>query len=284
MTPVRDGAHTTVDIADDLLRRYDVCDHCLGRLFAMQTRPASYMPLGRRLRGAATAQRMRAANTPCYICKNLFDGMAGMLQLMGSVSEEYEFDSFAVGAVIKPSIMDRDDHIRSAYRLRGADGVKTGVTRELGRRFAKMTGSTQDRYEPEILLTVRPAEGYCDIRSKPVAIYGRYTKHQRGISQKHDACTSCLGRGCFACSFHGMSPEHDSVEGRISDFLFERMGGTTARFTWIGGEDAQSLVSGRGRPFFVRIQSPKKGTSRCARTQGSVSYRLTDYMTYVYPM
>ena len=52
--------------------------------------------------------------------------------------------------------------------------------------------------------------------------------------------------------------EFDSVEGAISKFLFQKFGGTTAKFTWIGGEDKSSLVLGSGRPFFVKIQNPHK--------------------------
>ena len=38
----------------------------------------------------------------------------------------------------------------------------------------------------------------------------------------------------------------------------KKLGGTTAKFTWIGGEDKSSLVLGSGRPFFVKIQNPLK--------------------------
>ena len=40
--------------------------------------------------------------------------------------------------------------------------------------------------------------------------------------------------------------------------VFQKFGGTTAKFTWIGGEDKSSLVLGHGRPFFVKIQNPHK--------------------------
>jgi tRNA pseudouridine synthase 10 len=77
----------------------------------------------------------------------------------------------------------------------------------------------------------------------------------RGLTQKQKHCQNCSGKGCRLCDFHGIS-EFDSVEGLISKFLFEKIGGTTAKFTWIGGEDKPSLVLGTGRPFFVKIQNP----------------------------
>ena len=54
-------------------------------------------------------------------------------------SSEYSFSTFSVGALIKPSIMDRDDYIRSKYKLKGIDSVKTDVTKELGKLFSRKT-------------------------------------------------------------------------------------------------------------------------------------------------
>jgi tRNA pseudouridine synthase 10 len=88
-------------------------------------------------------------------------------------------------------------------------------------------------------------------------LHGRYTKSVRGLPQKQKSCVNCSGKGCRICNFHGIS-EYESVEGKISKFLFNKFGGSTAKFTWIGGEDKSSLVLGSGRPFFVKIQNPLK--------------------------
>jgi tRNA pseudouridine synthase 10 len=44
----------------------------------------------------------------------------------------------------------------------------------------------------------------------------------------------------------------------LSKAIFDNLGGTLAKFTWVGGEDKSSLVLGSGRPFFVRLQNPLK--------------------------
>ncbi len=72
---------------------------------------------------------------------------------------------------------------------------------------------------------------------------------------------NCNGKGCRTCLFHGIS-EFDSIEGIISQYLFKKFGGTTTKFTWIGGEDKSSLVLGTGRPFFVKIQNPNRRKSK----------------------
>lgn len=289
----RDAARSK---ASGLLGRHALCDHCLGRLFARGAGQASYELSGRRLRrsleaaaGGPGAPPAAAAAGPapaagpsarCYVCRGLFDNLPDMLDLMETTAAEYEFDTFAVGATIKPSILDRDDHVRSAYRLQGSDCIKTGLVRELGRRFARMTRRRQDRHEPEVLIKVQPADRYCEVSPKPVAVFGTYLKQRRGVPQKQEACTSCLGRGCSACEFHGMPACGESVEGQISDLLFDRLGGRTIRFTWIGGEDRESLVAGRGRPFYARIQRPKRRRIRIPRSMslghGVLVSRLRD--------
>jgi len=90
-------------------------------------------------------------------------------------------------------------------------------------------------------------------------------KTLRGISQKQKSCINCNGRGCKTCLFHGIS-EFDSIEGIISQYIFKKFGGTTTKFTWIGGEDNSSLVLGDGRPFFVKLQHPNKRKSRLTST------------------
>ncbi len=173
----------------------------------------------------------------------------------------YSYTTFNVGTMIKPSIVDRDDTVRSKYKLKGIDGIKTDITQELGRIFSKKTKKNFDYLDPDVTFTVNLKEESSQIRSKSITLSGRYTKTLRGIAQKQKSCVNCSGKGCRTCNFHGIS-EFDSVEGIISQFLFEKLGGTTAKFTWIGGEDKSSLVLGNGRPFFVKIQNPLKRSLR----------------------
>jgi tRNA pseudouridine synthase 10 len=54
-----------------------------------------------------------------------------------------------------------------------------------------------------------------------------------------------------------------------------RTGGRTPKFSWLGSEDRDSLVLGRGRPFTVRIFDPcKRKPSRFSVTGRSVSARF----------
>jgi len=242
-------------ITNQILKKYELCDNCLGRLFSKQLHRSSNKLLGKKLKKNLNSTKK------CYICKNLFENLNHFLKLMLDVSSNYSFLSFSVGAMIKPSIIDRDDYIRSKYKLKGIDSVKTDITKELRKLFFKKTKKIIDFLDSDVTFTVNLKDESCEMRSKSIYLSGRYIKTLRGISQKQKSCENCFGKGCRICNFHGIS-EFNSIEGIISKFLFKKFGGTTAKFTWIGGEDKSSLVLGTGRPFFVKIKNPLKRNSK----------------------
>ena len=242
-----------VPIANKITKKYPLCNYCLGRLFSKQLHLSSNKLLGKKLNRNSTEK--------CYVCKNLFDNLNHFLKLMHDKSIDYSFKTFNIGVMIKPSIVDRDDFIRSQYKLKGIDSIKTDITKEMGKLYSKNTKKTIDHLDPDITFTINFKEELCELRSKSITLSGRYVKSERGFSQKQKSCDNCSGKGCRICNLHGIV-EYDSVEGTISKLLFQKFGGTTAKFTWIGGEDKSSLVLGTGRPFFVKIQNPHKRNVR----------------------
>jgi tRNA pseudouridine synthase 10 len=241
-------------ITNSILKKYDLCDQCLGRLFSKQLHLSSNKRLGRKLK------KKYISKSKCYVCKNLFCNLDYFLKSMLDISSNYEFQTYGVGIMIKPSIVDRDDFIRSKYHLRGIDSIKTDVAKELIKLFTKKTQKTLDSFDPEITFTVNLKDESCQLHSKSITLFGKYVKSKRGYAQKQQSCGNCSGMGCRVCDFHGIS-EFESIEGVISKLLFKKFGGTTTKFTWIGGEDKSSLVLGSGRPFFVKIKNPSKRKS-----------------------
>ena len=236
-------------LVNQILKKHSLCDDCLGRLFSKKLHLTSNKLLGKKLK------KNLKTTKKCHICKNLFENLNYFLKLMLDISSNYSYSTFGVGAIIKPSIVDRDDFIRSQYKLKGIDSIKTDITKELGKSFSKKTKKIIDNHNPDVTFIVNLKDESLQLRSKSITFSGRYVKTLRGIPQKQKSCINCSGKGCRLCDFHGIS-DFESIEGQISKFLFEKIGGTTAKFTWIGGEDKSSLVLGTGRPFFVKLQNP----------------------------
>ncbi len=251
---------TIISDTKSILKEHKLCDHCLGRLFADKLGLSSHKRLGIKIRKTLGKKNPQS----CYICKNLMAKLDVQLSKMLEMSQDYEFSSFLVGAILPPSVLDRDDLVRSKFKLRGINSIKADITREIGKRFGRKTKTKVDYQNPDIVFTLDFKNDECEIKPKPVFLFGRYTKSMRGIPQKQKPCKNCRGKGCYVCESHGIT-EFESVEGKIAKFLYEKFGAQQAKITWIGSEDEASLVLGRGRPFFVKLVNPHKRQIKLAK-------------------
>ncbi len=239
-----------IPIASTILNEHDLCDSCTGRLFSKKLNLKSNRILGKKIKST-----LKNNSKKCFVCKGLLDNLKQYLEMMLEKSLDYQYATFVVGAILKPSIIDRDDFLRSKFKLKGIDSVKTDLTKEIAQQFKRKTGKKLDPLDPELTFTINTKDNSCEVRSKYIIIQSQYCKLERGLPQKQKPCSNCSGKGCMVCKMHGIT-SFDSIEGIFSEFLFEKFGGTNARFTWVGGEDKNSLVLEPGRPFFVKLQNP----------------------------
>ncbi|MEK6956414.1 MAG: hypothetical protein AABW74_00720, partial [Thermoproteota archaeon] len=249
-----------LSIAKKILDEYSLCTACTGRLFAKKLGLLSYEQLGKRIYHLL----QKREPTKCFVCKNFLLKTNYFVDKLLDISSEYEFSTFLVGAILKPSIVDNDDEIRSKFQLRGIDSVKTDFTNQIAKIFSKKTKSKIDYLNPEITLTIDLKTDSCQVKSKPLFLFGKYTKTERGIPQKEKPCSNCEGKGCRTCKNHGICT-FDSVEGKIAKVVFDKFGADQIKVTWIGGEDKTSLVLNKGRPFFVKVINPKKRNIKLAK-------------------
>ncbi|MBI2006828.1 MAG: pseudouridine synthase [Nitrosopumilales archaeon] len=250
----------TLSVAKKILDEYSLCTACTGRLFAKKLGVLSYEQLGKKI------YRLLKKNesNKCFVCKNFLLKTNYFVDKLLELSSEYEFSTFLVGAILKPSIVDNDDEIRSKFQLRGIDSVKTDFTNQIAKIFSKKTKSKIDYLNPEITITIDLKTDSCQVKSKPLFLFGKYTKTERGIPQKEKPCSNCEGKGCRTCKNHGICT-FDSVEGKIAKVVFDKFGADQIKVTWIGGEDKTSLVLNKGRPFFVKVINPKKRNIKLAK-------------------
>ncbi len=243
-----------------ILDGFSLCDSCLGRMHARRLRLVSCRALGSRIRSALGRKKTRG----CYVCHDLLDHLDAYVDRLRSLSEDTHYGTFLIGTVLRPSVMDRDDQLRSRFKMRGADGIKGEIARSLTVSFARRTGKAVDAADPDLTFLVNMRTDMCEQRARSVTMRGRYLKTARGLPQKQSPCRDCRGRGCIFCGNRGIA-EFESIEGVIARFLYGRFDCARVRFTWVGGEDKDSLVGGGGRPFFAKIINPKKRNARLAK-------------------
>lgn len=231
------------------LKQYRLCKRCLER----------HVDTGR-----------VKPEAPCYICRGLMGSLDAIADRIMAAIQDYEFDTFVVGATLPTQIYEREDAMRARLKIRGRESVKNHLTRELGIRLARLTKRKADYMKPDITISLavdKENNVEVAVKSRPVALAGRYTKKSRGLPQKQDKCPHCEGKGCDSCNNSGLSG-YASVEGVIAKKLIEITNGQAPKFSWIGSEDQNSLVLGSGRPFSVRVFNPRKRNLGKVRIKG----------------
>jgi len=256
----------------EIKKRYNLCSYCLYRQFA---------PV-RKNNGRAHRKINTAKNDPnsCYICQGLMSQLDSTIKKICDDVEArgFEYESFLLGASLASAFFEREDSIRSRFKVRGKENIKKQFLDELRKKYQKITGKRAEHITPDITINViigNPVIDYATdgdniknnnnnntspttvfVKSSPIILSGRYVKTIRGISQKKDKCQKCSGSGCAICNYMGASPSN-SVEAIIGSSLLKITKGDTTKFSWLGGEDKDSLVLGNGRPFLLQVSNPK---------------------------
>ncbi len=242
-----------IDIISNIIHSYDLCDSCTGRLISKILGKPSSKLLGKKY----LEKFNKSSNKKCYICKNIFDNLDFMTNNIVEKSSNFTFKTFHLGIILKPSFLERDDFIKSKFKLQGIENLKFSISKELAKKISRKTKSKKIHDNSDIFIKANFKDESCTIEAKPLFIYGRYNKNTRTLPQKQQLCLNCNGIGCHNCEFNGVA-KIQSIESKISNFLTKKFDCKQVKINWIGGEDETSLVLGNGRPFFAKLLNPKR--------------------------
>ena len=244
---------TQFNIASKILQHYTLCEYCTGRILSKSVGKPSSKFLGKKLisKFGITSEKK------CYICKNIFDSLEFMKINIIEKSSGYDFKTFHLGIILKPSFLERDDYIKSKFKIKGVENIKFSIATELTKKISRKINADRISDNPDLFIEANFKDESCRLRAKPLFVYGRYNKKIRNLTQKRQSCHSCNGIGCHNCEFKGME-NIQSIEEIISNFFINKFDCKQVKINWIGGEDQSSLVMGNGRPFFGKLLNPKK--------------------------
>ena len=244
---------TQFNIASKILQHYTLCEYCTGRILSKSVGKPSSKFLGKKLisKFGITSEKK------CYICKNIFDSLEFMKINIIEKLSGYDFKTFHLGIILKPSFLERDDYIKSKFKIKGVENIKFSIATELTKKISRKINADRISDNPDLFIEANFKDESCRLRAKPLFVYGRYNKKIRNLTQKRQSCHSCNGIGCHNCEFKGME-NIQSIEEIISNFFINKFDCKQVKINWIGGEDQSSLVMGNGRPFFGKLLNPKK--------------------------
>jgi len=282
--------------AQRMLEKYPLCDHCLGRQFALLghgvendergkaiklalTLDAHALALSESKRGVKAlkvlatngfskisreivnriGEHIETEDAPekCFLCEGKLDARNDLAEKALGLLEKYEYSSFLVGVELPLTVAEREDEFRAEFGVSHGESLRKEFARTVGKRVAERSGKDVDFKKPEIVVLVEPFSGLVRLQVNPLFIAGRYKKLVRTIPQSKWFCSGCWGKGCAKCNWTGkMYPE--SVQEIVEKPLLAATDGASASFHASGREDIDARMLGNGRPFVIEIVTPKK--------------------------
>jgi tRNA pseudouridine synthase 10 len=281
--------------AYEMLSKYPLCDHCLGRQFAQLGYSMENHVRGNALKVSLTLQasdfadegkvegvkrlKVLAANgfcreaqetlrhlkkripkdagRACVLCEGKFESIDAQIHKAVVALAGFEFTTFLVGIELPIEVEEREDEFKAALNITCGESIRHEFGRVLGKAVGKRTGKEAEYLTPDIVVIFNPFLGEFHLQVNPLFVGGRYRKLVRDIPQSTWFCSSCRGRGCEKCNGTGKL-YNESVESLSSKQLLEATGGEEAYFHASGREDIDARMLGSGRPFVIEVSKPKK--------------------------
>jgi len=306
-----------MDVLEKALRmlgKYPLCDHCLGRQFALLghglenndrgnsiklslTLEANSLVLSKNEEGIRdlkilatsgfskaaeeTLRKMKkripkkALSKTCFLCEDKFQILADLVEKAKNRVKDCEYNTFLVGIKLPVTVEEREDEFKAKFNVTHGESMKNEFGRALGKKIAEQTGKEAEYRKPEVVILVNPFFGDVRIQINPLFVAGRYTKLVRDLPQSKWFCSSCRGKGCQKCNWTGkMYPE--SVEELIAKPFLEETEGEKTSFHASGREDIDARMLGSGRPFVIEISKPKKRFLDLKKIEGTINRHAKD--------
>jgi tRNA pseudouridine synthase 10 len=285
-----------IEKAFELLSKYPLCDHCLGRQFALLGYSMENNVRGSALKVSLTLQandlaaqknvegikRLKVLATngfsreaqetlkhlkkrvpkkdvkqTCFLCDGTFELLKDLIEKSLASIGSYEYTTFLVGIELPVKVVEREDEFKASFNIGYGESIKHEFGRLLGKGLFERNGKEVDYLKPDLVVVINPFKEYIRLQVNPLFVAGRYRKLVRNIPQSKWFCSSCRGRGCEKCGGTGkLYPE--SVEELSSKPLLEAAEGEASFFHASGREDIDARMLGTGRPFVIEVSKPKK--------------------------
>ncbi len=250
-----------LDITEKALEK-ELCDHCLGRMFAQLGHGLTNDERGKALRVYYSMDKtdekkveVPESSDDCSVCGNIFEELDPFASLIVEEFEDLEFDTFLVGTRIDPEIEENEELLWTELNITTSEPIKSELNREIGKRVFDNIDAEVDLEKPEMKGILDTRFDAVEIEIAPVFIYGRYRKLSREIPQTRWTCKKCWGKGCDYCDGKGKLYE-TSVEEIIGEPLKEMAFGEDFTLHGMGREDIDAKMLGNGRPLVMEIKNP----------------------------
>ncbi len=279
--------------AQKMIEKHPLCNHCLGRQFALLgygldnkkrgealklllTMRGHQLALSRKKAGFSLLKTVATNGSfymateilrkmkkrmgrkwECYLCQGRFKNLEELVESALGRLKAYEHTTFLVGIELPRKVEEREDEFKAAFDVRHGESMRNEFSRDIGKEISEITKKVAEYKKPDVVVLLNPFTGEVKVQANPLYFEGRYRKLIRGIPQSKWVCRKCRGKGCPKCNSTGkMYPE--SVEEIIGGPALEETEGEDISFHAAGREDVDARMLGPGRPFILEIKKPKR--------------------------
>ncbi len=300
------GGSKLLEATLEALKRYPLCDRCLGRMAgrlgygwsnaergdAMKRFLVMHLHWAIRegdeearklfievapnigVQAAGLYRRLTGSELearPCYVCGGALEGF--IERVIGDAEallKAFDVKRFVVGVRLAREVAEREEEVKREAGFPYGESIKSEIRRELGKALQARGAAKVDFDDPEAMVLVEFPSGNVDIQVNSLLIRGRYRKLARNISQ---AYWPSLG-----------GPRYFSVEEALTPIL-SLTGGERVVVHAAGREDVDARMLGNGRPLIVEVKVPRRRSAPLERLEaeanrggrGLVEFRFEGY-------
>jgi len=244
-----------LNIAKKIVSEYDLCDNCLGRVFAKLETGLTNKKRGQIIKKEIKfLKKIEIIN--CWLCSGLLDEIPHFVDLVCIKLKNYEYETFLIGTKVDEDIINREQSLLDFTGSEYSESIKTELNREIGKILEKKLRKEVDFEKPTIMVVIDTSFDDIKLQISSLFVYGRYKKFKRDIPQTRWFCKICRGKGCRKCNYSGKIYK-TSVEELVAKRFLELTHGDDESFHGCGREDIDVRMLGNGRPFIIEIKNPK---------------------------
>ncbi|MEM3712953.1 MAG: tRNA pseudouridine(54/55) synthase Pus10 [Thermoproteota archaeon] len=188
---------------------------------------------------------LKISPKPCYVCGGEINQLIGKaIDKIIEESSKVEFDTFYVGLTLPVSLEERDEKVKSFFKLGLGEALKNELNKEINRSVEKRLGKKIRMKRPDVVFVYDVVNDKVSMQINSIFLKSSYRKLVGGIAQT---------------KWKGMdsSDVTPSIEKMLEEVLLPAFKGRKLKFHGAGREDVDVKMLGDGRPFIVEILEPK---------------------------
>ncbi len=219
----------------EILKKYDICDDCLGRQFHELNPKIPNKEKGKILRNYAILNSTYNGekiefkkNENCCLCNNIFSRIDFYVQEVKKELNKYEYETFLIGSKIPPELISKEEDFWEENGVDLCEAIKSDFNRALGISVRKEINRKMKFENPDIMAVVDLEKNKINLQISPLYIQGSYKK----------------------------KTTKGKVQTLIENILLKHTQSTEAVFYSIGRLE-QNVITSCYRPFVIMLRNPK---------------------------